>query len=362
MTRSYYVARRLMLMLTRLVAVIGILTLLLIVGASALGMYLQAPVLAYVDFDISTQRRDLILLDFDHSVRIRRPLEIDVGNLDWTQQRLIAMSYGIGGEWQSYSTLAAQPVIETRGEHEFTWLLSPDERYLAYSGYDEDAEINQLYIEHLDEDYIDTFAGVDVSSHQPLLWSPDSSALIYQQHSMVGAGSLYTYAPETGSRTLIAEAAGDPAWSPDGRQILYTRYVGVSLTPRLEIFDLETGEHRPLLPEDVHNQHTGAWSPNGEWIALSYDDAIAVVRPDGSDLQVLTSPFFVSNPLWSPDSHSLIFIAGAGLTSLYKIDDVEAAIQQAQQIGGGMNSLVVTLDRQVYGVYPVWQPVVRSSS
>jgi dipeptidyl aminopeptidase/acylaminoacyl peptidase len=342
--------------LIQIIALIGTGVFILLVGVSLLGRILQSPLLAYVDFDFNTNIRDLVILDFEHQLRISKPLQVDVGDLDWTQQRLIVMSYGIGGQWQSYPSLSAEPLIETRGDHEFTWLWSPDERYLAHSGWEEESDTNYLYIEDTQTGEIERIFHPESSSHQPLKWSDDGTGLIYQRQPLVGSGSLYYYIPATGAQRLIAEAAGDPVWSPDGRQIVYTAYVDSSLRPRLEVYDLNTDESQVLLPEDLHDQHTAAWSPDGEWIALAYDDALAVVRPDGSDLQVLTTPFFASNPLWSPDGRSIVFIAGAGLTSLYKIADVQGAIRHVQQTGLPLDPLLLTLDRQIYGVYPVWQP------
>lgn len=354
--------RRLFLTFGAVAALVGIVSSALVAAALLVGMSAPPRVLAYVDFNLNTPLQDLILLDFDHALRIREPLQVEVGALDWTQRRLIVMAYGSSGQWQSFYPRTAESVIETRGDDEFAWLWSPDERYLAYSALDGDSGANQLHVLNTDDDSLQVLSNPNASYNQPLLWSADSAGLIYQWQPSIGMGSLYHYAPETRTRTLIAEAASDPAWSPDGRQIIYTAYVGETTRPRLEIYDLKSEQRRVLLPEDENDQRTAAWSPDGEWIALAYDDAMAVVRPDGSDLHVLTSPFFVSNPLWSPDSRSLIFIAGAGLTSLYKIDDVQAAITQTTQTQSPVDPLTLTLDRQIYGVYPVWQPFPAAPS
>lgn len=350
--------RRLLRVLALFAVGLCLITVGLIAAAGVIGQVRIPQVLAYVDFDLNTPQRDLILLDYDHLIQIRRSLQVDIGKLDWTQHRLIAMPYGIGGQWQSFDSYAALPQVEMRGEHEFNWHWSPDERYLAYSAYNPQTGMNHLLVKDTQTGSVSQIQQPESSSHQPLLWSPDSRALIYQYQPLTGMGSLYLYLPETGADHQIAADANEAAWSPDGSRILYTRFTGGSLSPRVEIYNMETGEHRPLLPDDEYDQRSAVWSPDGAWIALAYDDALAVVREDGSDLHRLTTPFFVSSPLWSPDGHSLIFMAGSGLTSLFHIRDVQAAIDQASETGQPiLDALTLTLDRQIFGVLPIWQPV-----
>jgi dipeptidyl aminopeptidase/acylaminoacyl peptidase len=353
--QGYY--RRLFLALLRLTSGIGICSVVLVVSACGLGRWIETPALAYIDLNMNTQLQNLILLDFSHQLRVREPLQVAIGDLTWTRQRLIVTSYGGRSQWQVIDSSTGVSTIETRPQSEYLWRWSSDERYLAYAGTDPESGLSQLYIEDTDTGEIDALLeSTSTTYSQPLLWSPDNRSLIYLQQTLTGLGSLHTYVPETREHTLIIVEGGEPAWSPDSTQIIYTAYIGQTDNPRLEVYDVQTGERRRLLPDDEQDQRTAAWSPDGEWVALAYDDAIAVARRDGSNLHVLTTPFFVSNPLWSPDSRSLIFIAGAGITSLYKIEDVAAAVEYVRETGLTLDPGLLTLDRQIYGTFPVWRP------
>jgi len=73
-----------------------------------------------------------------------------------------------------------------------------------------------------------------------------------------------------------------------------------------------------------------AWSPRGEWIAFSgrWEGRfrIFLVRPDGSDLRVITSGIGNhESPSWAPDGRHIVFSSDArGNYDLY-ITTVEGA-------------------------------------
>jgi dipeptidyl aminopeptidase/acylaminoacyl peptidase len=116
-----------------------------------------------------------------------------------------------------------------------------------------------------------------------------------------------------------------PSWSPDGQQIVFDGNTGLYLVPT-------DGSGEPRLLPGTNSQFTQpAWSPDGSLIALAlrrndhYD--LAVIRPDGRGLRLLTeSPFLTraSNnvaPAWSPDGQQIIFLSDRhGSWQLYTID------------------------------------------
>jgi Tol biopolymer transport system component len=99
----------------------------------------------------------------------------------------------------------------------------------------------------------------------------------------------------------------EPAWSPDGSQLVYSSDKGGKLL-QLWVRDLKTGQDRQLT--SLETQPMGAsWSPDGKRIAFLDVDgmwrraSVAVVETaTGKVTRVHDSLFGPGSPAWSPDS------------------------------------------------------------
>ena len=60
----------------------------------------------------------------------------------------------------------------------------------------------------------------------------------------------------------------NPAWSPDGRNIVFSALAGG--VTNLFVYDLNTGSSRPLT-DDAYTELQPAWSPDGKYIAFVTD-------------------------------------------------------------------------------------------
>ncbi len=124
----------------------------------------------------------------------------------------------------------------------------------------------------------------------------------------------------SGRRELTHGDDADPSWSPDGRQIVFTRQEGAGW--RIWVMSNTGADQRPLTPPGTPGGYYGAgnvlprFSPDGTRIAFvsqvflpTWNFQVWVMDSDGGDLHQITDlPVNRINALtWSPDSSHLLF-------------------------------------------------------
>jgi Tol biopolymer transport system component len=165
----------------------------------------------------------------------------------------------------------------------------------------------------------------------------------------------------TESRRLTSGVeATDPAWSPDGRKIAFTRRedVGGGYTTFSEddvfVMDSDGGGARQLT-EERENQHAGqpAWSPDGSEIVFMRGAPVPTALParpgelfvmdaGGSDMRPLTHGSRDLHPAWSPDGREIAFTRAVEppFAGMWVIDAVGGRPRQLTNSAGHVDESV----------------------
>src|SRR5262245_54710577 len=117
-------------------------------------------------------------------------------------------------------------------------------------------------------------------------------------------GGIYAIAPQGGAARLLTSAGGADgglAVSPDGKALLF----GSDST--LYRIPIAGG-----APRALGKGFNPAWSPDGRRIAFTRNDGVYVMQADGSGARKVATNRYVESsgaPTWSPDGRKLAYIA-----------------------------------------------------
>ena len=197
-------------------------------------------------------------------------------------------------------------------------------------------------------------------------WSPDGSEIVYRSRvgGIFGTFDIYLInAAGRHSKNLTDDLHYDdrPSWSPNGRQIAFGAY----LRPRRqwvesEVFVMDmNGGNRVNLTQNPHAKSAGvSWSPDGTRIAYSASPKpflwlgpinIYVMNADGTNPVLLTEQqrwAYESRPCWSPDSKKIAFAKQTpdGFRDIFTINADGSGLQN------------ITQTHRVKEGYPAWSP------
>ncbi|MEP7341176.1 MAG: winged helix-turn-helix domain-containing protein [Acidobacteriota bacterium] len=173
-------------------------------------------------------------------------------------------------------------------------------------------------------------------------WSPDGKQVVYHSRQR---GGLWVIPALGGLARQLTEFGSSPAWSPDGASIVFQSDSPVDLSQTafgalppatLQIVPAIGGTPRPLTqPGEPGGGHGApAWSPDGKRIVfVCYDTGTSSfwsVAPDGSELKLWREGnglFF--DPVFAPDGRHLYFSSASGNFRLWQIP-LNAAGQPAE--------------------------------
>lgn len=118
----------------------------------------------------------------------------------------------------------------------------------------------------------------------------------------------------TGYHQLTDKASDrDPAWSPDGKHIVFARKVNEEGFPTvLFVMNIDNSSLIQLTNTSITAEYP-SWAPTNDLIGFSYSKdeyrtrGIALVNVDGTELRVLTSSGEVA-PKWLPNGKQIAFV------------------------------------------------------
>ena len=238
--------------------------------------------------------------------------------------------------------------------------ISPDGRTIAFMRTDEiGSSVYTIGIDGADLTRLTQAQALDPT------WSPDGSQIAFAGGAFGPYGIWIMNADGTDPRLIPGTDELDvahPTWSPDGTMIAFgvgSTVPGVAEPINFDLFEASADGSGPLtnVTDTPGVAETApAWSPDGNLIAFvrvpnTLDDTpaggIAVIRPDGSGLRVLTEQHaFEQGPTWAPDGTMIAF----------QRDDREGTSIYTIRTDG------TELTRVTVGSDPAWQPLIESSS
>ena len=111
---------------------------------------------------------------------------------------------------------------------------------------------------------------------------------------------------------FYSRRVASPAWSPDGKQIVFS----TNFTGRMNLWKVQSDGGWPLQLTVSDDRQSGAiWSPDGKWIVYHQDfggseyyDLFAVSSRGGAPVNLTNTPdISETGPLFSPDGKTIAF-------------------------------------------------------
>jgi Tol biopolymer transport system component len=265
---------------------------------------------------------------------------------DWKQSLRERYEIELSGVRENLQEGAALVEAGERRGYMNVWpVFSPDGKKIAYLGNKgNDYAGTDLYLMNRDG------AGAKLVksgvTSRPA-FSADGKRILYsRKHNVDKYGSsvndLFVYDLETKKEKKLTHGAriADPAWSPDGRSIIGVK--NGDGTHHIVLLDADGRGERVLYSADPGTQfYNPAFSRDGRQILFGIFQRgtrdIAVIESDGTGFRyVLETPNDERDASWSPDGRSVVFSSDrTGIFNVYELDLSNGTFAKITNVVGG---------------------------
>lgn len=193
----------------------------------------------------------------------------------------------------------------------------------------------------------------DADFKQHLQYSPDGKQILFTR---IHAGKMAVWimaADGKNTKRLLpnhAEPHFDAHWSPDGKRIVYVydKLQGTDGKFQINICTADGTDDTTVIPHKAFEE-SPRWSPDGKrflWVSTrDGNPELYTVNTEGKDLKRLTSEIaFDLHPSWSPDGTRIAF--SSGRTGVQKLFSMNADGSDVKRLTDG----------KAVDSWPAWSP------
>ncbi|WP_276346217.1 amidohydrolase family protein [Daejeonella sp. JGW-45] len=193
----------------------------------------------------------------------------------------------------------------------------------------------------------------EMGDSQEPAWSPDGQQIVFHSYRD-GNYHIWTIRKDgTGLKQLTSGLSDnrEPDWSPDGRSVVFSS----DRSGNYDIWEIElSGGRLKQLSTDPANDSNPAYSRSGRKVAFvsQREKAGVYVLENAVEKLLISSDLRIAAPSWSPDDKSLAFVAFTGKSMLF--DDRNTSYLYVADAGSGKLEQVSKGDEDLFPFRPNW--------
>jgi Tol biopolymer transport system component len=239
---------------------------------------------------------------------------------------------------------------------------SPDGRRIAFIGRPDNTVPDGIYVMNADGSGVTRITNPGPGWDDSVDWSPDGKQLAFTR-TEGGQQRIYVIKPDgSGLTQLTNSQSRHPRWSPDGAKIAFSQQSASHWSYEIAVMNADgTGVH--YLTNNLTDDEEPDWSPDGS--SLAYQGwrlgrpRLFVINADGTDDRLLTTSVPEDHlsdvsPAWSQDGSKIAFSRAISLPLPDGTSSYGATVYSIQPDGTGLT--IITAEAHGALVRPRWRP------